>query len=466
MTEKTRIAAWAVLAAIFITTLKLVVGLATSSLGILSEAADSTLDILAMGIVVFAMRFADRPADHSHPYGHGKIENLSALIAIGLLIVTCFTIIVEAVQRLFFDMVEVNANAWAFGTMFVTMGIDFWLSRQLRQAARTHNSDALEASALRFSGDIWNSCITLLGLGLVTLGQWTGQVWLERGDAVAALILAFAMLLAALRVGKRSSDVLLDAAPRGLVSDIEKRTQQVDGVLSAKQVRVRRVGPTTFVDMSIAVERATTFEESHRIASAVETVVQSLLPHADVLVHVDPIAQRGESLMDTLRGIAAKHELEVHSVRIQHIAHQLYILFHVEVDDSLTLQEAHALVSHLEDEVRREIPNAAEVTSHIEPAGQHGAESTLPNDVLMAAQAEVERIAREECGAHGFHQVSVHCVDGELDISLHIFFDDQSPIRIAHDVATHLEARLRREIANVGPVLVHVEPRSIAANSE
>jgi cation diffusion facilitator family transporter len=464
MTDKTRIAAWAVLAAIFITALKLVVGLATGSLGILSEAADSTLDILAMGIAVFAVRFADRPADHSHPYGHGKVENLSALVAIGLLIVTCFTIMAEALRRLFVESVIVAANVWAFGTMSVTMAIDFWLARQLLRAARQYESDALEVSALRFSGDIWNSMLTLLGLSLVSLGQWTGQAWLERGDAVAALILAFAMLLAAVRVGKRSSDVLLDAAPRGLASDIEKRARQVDGVVSAKQVRVRRVGPTTFVDMSIAVERATTFEESHRIASAVETVVHSLVPHADVLVHVDPIAPRGESLMDTLRGLAAKHDLEVHSVRIQHIAHQLYILFHVEVDDSLTLQEAHALVSHLEDEVRREIPNVAEVTSHIEPAGHHGAEGTLPNDVLTMARAEVERIAREECGAHGFHHINVRCMDGELDISLHVFFDDQSPIRLAHDLSTRLEARLRREIDNVGPVLVHVEPRSMAAS--
>ena len=183
-------------------------------------------------------------------------------------------------------------------------------------------------------------------------------------------------------------------------------------------------------------------------------------------MHVDPIAAGDERLLDTLRGLAAQHALEVHSVRVYSIRGRLYIQFHVEVDESLTLQEAHALVSHLEDEVRLLVPNVAEVTSHIEPAGQESAEGALPGDVSELTRREVERIATEEVGAAGFHEVSVRSAGGELSISLHVFVDDQSPIRQAHDLSTQLETRLRREIPNVGRVLVHVEPRSMASQGE
>ncbi len=465
MREKTFVAASSVLAAIFLTALKIVVGVLTGSLGILSEAAHSALDLLAASITLFAVRMAERPADASHPYGHGKIENLSALIESALLIVTCFAIIYEAIQRLFFKTVEVDASPWAFAILLVSIAVDFSRSRALGRAAQKYDSQALEADALHFSSDIWSSLLVLVGLLFVKLGEWTRLEWLRQADAVAALGVASIVIVVSWRLGRRASEVLLDTAPHDLAAEIEQRVREVEGVLEAKQVRVRRVGPTTFVDMSIAVGRAATFEESHRIASAVENIVKSIVPKADVMVHVDPIARPDENLIDTLRALAAKHELEVHSVHVQSVSNQLYIQFHVEVDESLTLQEAHALVSHLEDEVCRVVPNVAEVNSHIEPAGQEATDGDLPMDVLEATRREVERIAREVCGAHGFHQVRVRSVDGELAISLHVFLDDQSPIRQAHDLSTRLETKLRRAIPNVGQVLVHVEPHSMATNN-
>lgn len=462
--EKTVVAASSVLAAIFLTAFKIVVGLLTGSLGILSEAAHSAFDLIAAGVTLFAVRVAERPADASHPYGHGKIENLAALSEAALLILTCGWIIYEAIQRLFFKAVEVEASVWAFGILLVSIIIDFSRSRALHHAARKYESQALEADALHFSTDILSSAVVLVGLLMVKYGELTNQHWLNRADAVAALGVAFIVIVVSLRLSKRASDVLLDAAPRDLTDEIQRRAREVEGVLDTKQVRVRRVGPTLFVDMSIAVERATTFEESHRIASAVENVVKGIVPKADVLVHVDPIAPPDESLIDTLRGLAAQHELEVHSVRVQNVHNQLYIQFHVEVDDSLTLQEAHALVSHLEDQVRLMVPNVAEVTSHIEPKGNEAPDGELPEEMLQAVKCEVERIAQAEFGPQGFHQVSVRSVDGELGITLHVFVPDDAPIREAHELSTRLETKLRRQIPNVAQVLVHVEPRSMAVN--
>ncbi|MBI5876435.1 MAG: cation-efflux pump [Chloroflexi bacterium] len=464
MQEKTLVAASSVLAAIGLTTIKIVVGVLTGSLGILSEAAHSGLDLVAAAVTLVAVRVAERPADHNHPYGHGKIENLSALIEAGLLIVTCVAIIYEAIQRLFFRPVEVEASLWAFVILAISIVVDFSRSRALARAAQKYQSQALEADALHFSTDIASSAVVLVGLGLVKAGQLSGLHWLASADAVAALGVALISIVISLQLTRRAVDVLLDTAPSHLADEIRKQALVVDGVVDAGQVRVRRVGPQSFVDMHIAVGRAATLEESHRIASAVEQVVKNAVPRADVLVHVDPVAPQDENLMDTLRGLAAQHELQLHSIRLQNIGGPMYIQFHVEVPDSLTLEEAHALVSHLEDEARRLIPHVAEVTSHIEPVQRHGGHDELPDTALEAARQDVERIARETCGPDGFHHVRVRSVDGELAILLHVFFDDRSPIGEAHDLATRLETTLRRKISNVGQVLVHVEPRSMAVS--
>ncbi len=462
MHEKTLVAASSVFAAIGLTALKIVVGVLTGSLGILSEAAHSGLDLVAAAVTLVAVRVAERPADLNHPYGHGKIENLSALIEAGLLLVTCVAIINEAIQRLFFRPVEVEANVWAFAILLISITVDFSRSRALMRAAKKYQSQALEADALHFSTDIMSSAVVLVGLGLVRLGELSGIHWLVSADAVAALGVALISIYISLRLTRRAVDVLLDTAPSHLADDIRKQALVVEGVVDAGQVRVRRVGPQSFVDMHVAVGRAATLEESHAIATAVEQVVKNALPQADVLVHVDPVAPQDENLMDTLRGLAAQHELQLHSIRLQNIGGAMYIEFHVEVPDSLTLEEAHALVSHLEDEAKRLIPNVSEVTSHIEPAQHHSTHDDVPEAALEAARREVERIARETCGPGGFHHVRVRSVDGQVGILLHVSFDDRSPIGEAHELSTQLETTLRRQIPNVGQVLVHVEPRSMA----
>jgi cation diffusion facilitator family transporter len=246
---------------------------------------------------------------------------------------------------LFVTAVEVDASPWAFGILLVSIVVD--ISRAPGRLAHKYQSQALETDVLHFGTDIWSSVVVIVGLLLVKIGEWTAQTWLSRADSIAALGVALISIVASLRLGRRASDVLFDKAPEDLAEDIQQCARQVDGVLDADKVRVRRVGPTTFVDMSIAVGRGATLEESHHSASEVEAAVQSVLPRAEVLVHVDPVRPHDESLYDTVRGLAAAHELQVHAVRVQRIRRQLYVQFHIEVDDRLTLQEAHILVSHL-----------------------------------------------------------------------------------------------------------------------
>src|SRR5712692_1426662 len=208
--EKRAVAGNSVLAAFAITALKIVVGFTTGSLGILSEAAHSGLDLIAALVTFFSVRVSDKPADADHQYGHGKVENFSAFIETGLLLLTCIWIVYEAVRRLFFHHVEIEPSPAAFLVMFFSMGVDFWRSRALGRIADKYDSQALEADALHFSTDIWSSGVVALGLLLVLLGRAYGIGWLRDADPIAALFVAGVVVYVSWRLARRTIDALLD----------------------------------------------------------------------------------------------------------------------------------------------------------------------------------------------------------------------------------------------------------------
>ncbi len=285
--EKRRVASASLLAAVLLTGLKIAVGLATDSIGVLSEAAHSSLDLLAAAMTLWAVRASARPADRRHPYGHGKIENFSALFETGLLLATCAWIAYEAAKRLLFEEAHVAPTPWAFAILAASIAVDVSRSRALARAARKHNSQALEADALHFSTDVWSSSVVIAGLALVWLGRRCGLPWLVRADALAALGVAAVSLVVGLRLGKKSVDDLLDTAPAGLVESIT-RSAAVAGVISVIQVRVRRSGPHAFADVIIQVRRELSIEAAHEIAHACEHAIRIAAGIADVVVHAEP----------------------------------------------------------------------------------------------------------------------------------------------------------------------------------
>lgn len=289
--EKNHAALTSVIAAVGLTTFKLIVGILTRSLGILAEAAHSALDLVAALMTFLAVRAADKPADPGHPYGHGKIENLSALFETVLLLVTSGWIIYEAIQRLFFEHVEVDASIWAFLVMGISIVIDYNRSRLLYRTAKKHNSQALEADALHFRTDIWSSAVVLLGLGGVRLAAHVpGLEWLERADAIAAMIVALIVVYVSFELGNRTVQALLDAAPAGQQESIVRAVEALEGVQDCHAVRIRPSGAAWFVDLHINVDGEMTLNKAHALSEQVEQAVIAILPRADVTVHVEPHA--------------------------------------------------------------------------------------------------------------------------------------------------------------------------------
>jgi cation diffusion facilitator family transporter len=287
--EKQQAAVSSVIAAFGLTGLKVVVGVTTGSLGILAEAAHSGLDLIAAAITVFAVKKSGKPADSSHLYGHGKVENISALFETFLLLITCIWIIFAAASRIISGKIEIEVNAWSFLVIIVSIVIDFSRSRMLYRVARKHHSQALEADALHFSTDIWSSAVVLLGLLCVKLSEWLkGYEFLHLADAFSAIIVGFIVITVSLKLGRRTIDALLDVAPAGLEQKIIAIVEGLPHIKDCHNVRIRSLGHQCFVDLHVLMDGNVSLKEAHRLTEKIEHAVQASVPNCDITVHPEP----------------------------------------------------------------------------------------------------------------------------------------------------------------------------------
>ena len=460
--KEKRQAAWSsVVAAIFLTSFKLVIGLLTGSLGILSEAAHSGLDLVAALVTFFAVRLSDVPPDTEHPYGHGKIENFSALVETLLLLITCGWIVYEVIQRLFFKSVEVEANVWAFAVMLTSIIVDITRSRILYRAARKYHSQALEADALHFSTDIWSSTTVIVGLALVWLGGRLGPRWdwLVKADALAAFVVALIVIYVSLQLGNRAVSALLDAAPAGLTERIGTEAGLVSGVEAVQSVRVRQSGASTFVDLTVGVDRSVSLEEAHEIATAVEGHVSALALRGDVVVHVNPVAQIGESLTQTVNAVSGRFGLQTHKIHAHDMQGAYYINLDVEVPADLTLDEAHRRISRLEEELRHELPHIEEINTHIEPLAPRIALDPDPQAKELAdLRARILAVIDDVSSLHNCHNIHIWPGPEGYAVVVHCLAEPELPVAEAHDRAEQLKKQLYERLPELHQVLVHVEP--------
>ena len=287
--EKQSAALSSLLAAVGLTAFKIIVGVVTGSLGILAEAAHSGLDLVAAGLTFVAVRLSGRPADREHLYGHGKIENLSALAETLLLLLTCAWIVWEAVHRLRTHHTEIQVTVWSFVVMLTSIVVDISRSRLLSRAARKYHSQALEADALHFTTDVWSSSVVIVGLAAVKAGDWWPRLlFLRNADAIAALGVSALVVWVSVRLGRRTLDALIDKAPEGMDQRIVAAVEGVEGVRNCHNVRMRYSGPILFIDLHVLVDGAQSLAQAHLLTETIEEVIRGFAPNADVTVHPEP----------------------------------------------------------------------------------------------------------------------------------------------------------------------------------
>ncbi|MEM2146760.1 MAG: cation-efflux pump [Candidatus Jordarchaeaceae archaeon] len=471
-----------VIAAVFLVSFKFVVGWLSNSLGILSEALHSSLDLVAAAITFLAVRAAVKPADFDHHFGHGKIENLSALIETLLLFVTCGWIIYEAVNRIFFTRVWVEASIWTFLVMGISIVVDFSRSRALYRVARKYNSQALEADALHFRTDIWSSSVVIVGLALVWISEKTGLNYIMRpleylapglfmlyesfsfdvlhyADSVAALIVAGIVVFVSYRLGKRAVDALLDRAPKGVSERVKKVVCETEGVQECTLVRVRTSGPKYFVVLNVSINEADSLKKAHDIALEVEKKVKGILPTAEVIIHTDPTEIDAETIPEKIRTIALLNELKIHGVHIHEANKKTAIDLHLEVTSQLSLKETHEIADRLEKEIKEKIPKVEEVNIHLEPVEEPPIEyCDVTDGTEKKLCQEIKETVENIIGPTRCHEIRIRKAKGRYHVYIHCTLDEAMPIGEAHKLTSQIELKIKKKLPQIEEVNIHTEP--------
>jgi cation diffusion facilitator family transporter len=446
-----RIALASVGAALALIGIKLVTGLATGSLGLLSEAAHSGTDLVAALLTFFAVGVAGRPADRGHPYGHGKAEHLAALAEASILVVLSLFIVVRAAGRLLDGSAEVDAAGYAFVVIAGVIVIDASRAAVSYRAAVRYRSAAFGASALHFASDLAGSTAVLVGLIVARTGR-------PEGDAVAALFVAALVLAAAARIIRQNVDVLMDRAPAREVEAARGAIEALGSRIQLRRLRMRRAAGRHFADVVIGVPPAAAVEQGHADANAVEEAVERAVPGADVVVHVEP--QEAEAALRERAHAAALRVpgvREIHNIVVLEVGDRTEVSLHVKLPGSLSLAEAHEVASRVEREILAALPEVDAVQTHLEPLAEPAPGRTVPTADMGAEAETVRRIVREAIDDEPRELRFLDTADG-LVAFLTLGMDPNRPLADAHARASEIEERIRRDLAGISEVIVHTEP--------
>lgn len=432
---------------------KFIVGVLTGSLGIISEAAHSILDLGAAAMTYFAVKFGDRPADESHPFGYGKIESISALIETGLLFVTAVWIIYESVRHLFEKSVEIQATWYAFVVIALSVVVNIFRARSLNRIAKETSSQALEADALHFSSDVWSSAVVLLGLVFVAFG-------IKGADAIAAMGVSVFVILAGYRLGKRTIDVLVDAAPKGISEEVKKIAEKLEGVVSIERVRARPLGPTVFIELVVNVSRRLSVSKAQEIVKNIEDNVKKNIPGADIAVYTKSVRLDNETIVEEVQALAIKNSFPVHNIVVDNMGDKKYISYDMELPDTLTIKDAHKVADSFELEIKKELGEDVEFNSQIEPAKN---EAILSSNVTEKEMARVMKAINYADGKideiTGVHNTLVRKIEGKFFVSLHCLAKTDVSLEDAHNATKKFEFLLREKMrGELKRVIVHIEP--------
>jgi cation diffusion facilitator family transporter len=454
--EVQRAAGWSVLAAALLTALKLVSGLLTNSLGILSEGLHSGLDFVAAGITLIAVRRASKAPDSDHLYGHGKIENFAALAETIILWITSVWIIFEAWHRIETQNWP-EASIWGIIIMVIGVIVTFQQSRVLYRTAEKHGSQALEADALHFRTDMISSIVVLLGLGFV---------WIDFpiADPLSAIGVAIIIFVVSARLGKRTFDALTDSAPQGLQEEIMQRVSEVSGVVECTRIRARHSGPELFADIVVTIDETIATAEAHSIAESIEQKLIVLAPRVDVVVHIEPaegdLSQYSKmNIYDQMQVIARRlpEVQSVHNIRVFEIADCIDVAADLEMSTDLTLEEAHTVSEMFEERLRELAVNINSVTLHLETAMTKDEAQDITSESVEIVEA-VKKVVSEFAPPVNYREANIREERVGVSVLLDCTIPGQMTLTESHDIADAIEKRILERLEVVKSVFIHFDP--------
>jgi cation diffusion facilitator family transporter len=456
--KKISVAFWSIIAALFLTSIKLIVGIITNSLGILAEALHSGLDLVAAAITFLAVYYSKKPPDKDHPFGHGRIENFSALIETGILIITCGWILYEAVERALHP-VSVEVNIFSFAVMIIAIVIDYERSRMLYKVAKETNSQALEADALHFSTDILSSSVVIIGLIFVGIG-------FPIGDSIAALVVALIVIWISVRLGKKTIRSLLDHEPGQERTLIENFLQKEYPEVKVNRLRLRESGPQIQGDLNITTPDIYSLIDVHSIIDDIESKIKKIVPNIDILIYVTPEKDSGK-----MKGIYERYyvilktttvlnvdKMEIHDIVIYNFKNELKADLHMLLPSDLSLDKAHDVTEKYEEIIKKKIPELNSLHIHIEPFEEKEQKFELTDDYEI--RALFYKITNKYENVKKVKQFAVISNDNRIILQSTIILDPKIDLETAHKTTELIESELIKEIPNIQRITIHTEPSS------
>jgi cation diffusion facilitator family transporter len=453
MSPQRRTALVSVAAAATLLALKLVVGLFTHSLGLISEALHSGTDLIAALLTFYAVGYSVRPADRGHHYGHGKAEHLSALAEATILVVATVLIVWQAATRVSgSSSARVHPTWYALAVVGVVIVIDISRAVVSWRAARRFSRAALQSNALHFATDLAGSTAVLIGLVVARAGH-------PNADPIAALFVALIVLAAAARLMRRNVDVLMDRAPADATTAARRAIERNVPGISLRRLRLRQAAGRHFVDVVIGVPPGAAVAQGHAAADDVEDAVQRALPEADVVVHVEPQAESEAALRERVQAatLQVARVREIHNVNVIEIGGRIEISLHLKLPGTLSLDEAHDVAEQVEQAILGALPEVASVRTHLEPLAEVAEAHRPAAAVVESEAASVLRIVHEQTGGSP-RELRFLETDGGLVAFLTLALDPHTELEVAHATASAIEERIRLERPEISEVHVHTEP--------
>ncbi|HTB70972.1 MAG TPA: cation-efflux pump [Solirubrobacteraceae bacterium] len=437
-------------AASLLVALKLGVGLATGSLGLISTGIESSGDVVAAVLTFFAVRLGGRPADPEHPYGHRRAENLGALGEAAILLAGGVFVAVEAIDHLVRGASPPGIHWYQFAVIAVALVVD--LSRTLvsLRTARRYASAALRSNAFHFAGDMAGSVAVLIGLVLVQAG-------FAQGDSLAALLVAAIILAAAARLISENANVLMDRTPAEAREAAERAIDALGADIELSRLRLRESAGRYFADVVVTVPPGQAVVEGHQSANLIEEAVESALPGSDVVVHVEP-RRRGLDLRDRILAIVLAEPLvmEAHDITIIEQGEEVNVSLHLKFPADLDLRGAAQIADRVERAIC-ERPGVAAVQTHLEPLERPLSSRPVDVSADISAEREIERLVRERADVRP-RRVKLLSTDAGRVVFLTLELDPRESLTAAHRVASELEEELRQRVPGIADVVIRTEP--------
>jgi len=424
------------------------IGIFSNSLALVTDSVHAVLDAIVTAILLVAARWATKPPDREHTYGHGKIETMGSFTGAIIILLVAFFFVYESISRMQDPRPTIVPGVMAIGAAVYTLCSDVFRIGILRRALKKTDGSTLRVDFYHAFMDMGSTSVALVGILFVTLGYY-------QGDFIAALILGVFLAALSIKLIHKTALELTDAIPAGMVRQVQDIVSKTDGVMNTESVQMRRSGNEIFAEVKISLSGAASFEEAHKISSDVEKNIKNSIANSNVTVHFEPtwkdvpLDYKVSNIASTIKGVEG-----IHKVNSSASNEGLFISLHVMVDRNMSLEEAHKISDEIESQIRKAVPNINHITIHLEP--HVSIPKSLPVEDL-SIEEQITKIIKEYPAVKKIGRVITFQLQNIFKIDIDCSFDGKLSIERVHDVVSEIEYKIKNQIKNA-VITIHPEP--------